>query len=90
MSSTTTGENAAMELLEIAMEARAEVHSETTPSSVRAGPTAQAGNAQEVFRASILTADLEAVARCYRAKAINRFAQDLFRQLRDAIRGKNK
>ena len=88
MSSTTTRENSAMELLEIEIDARADVHSETTPTSVRAGPTAEVRNAQEAFSASILTADLEAVARCHRAKAFSRFAQDLFRQLRDAIRGK--
>ncbi len=75
-----------MATLEIAIDARAGVPAETTPSSVPAGPMAEVRSTQELYGASILTADLEAVARCYRAKALNRFVQDLFRRLRDGKR----
>ncbi len=79
-------ENAAMATLEIAIDAPVGDLAETTRSGVPAGTMAEVRNTQELYGTSILTADLEAVARCYRAKALNRFAQDLFRRLRDGKR----
>ena len=83
--STTTVENAAMLSVEFTRDARAEAHSVGKPSVQRTGATTKVRSNRDELGASILTYDLEATARRYRAKAVNRGARTLFR-----IRARNE
>ncbi len=67
--------------VEFTRDAMAEVHSVGKPSVQRTGATTKVRSNRDELGASILTYDLEAVARRYRAKAVNRLARTVFRNL---------
>ncbi len=79
MISTTMMEDAEMLSAKFAKDAFPEVHSVGTRSVLRAGATTKLRSVRDELGASISTYDLEAVARRYRAKAVNRLARTEFR-----------